>query len=153
MGLTAPVRLGRNALGTPSFLKVVGTEFARGTQLNDHWTLLCCREMRDAGRDHDKAARRVALQLSGVEHLPLTQIPSPLDDRHKLVVRVRVRRDAHARGYLGPVHPRAASTGIPVHLGPLSPILVVRRREPPHLRRHDSDNILLALLTGVKKLV
>ena len=79
--------------------------------------------MRDPSRDDNETARRIALQLSGIKPLPLPQIPGPFDNRYQFVVRVRVRENASAAGYLDPIYPRAAAAGIAEQPRPLPPIL------------------------------
>src|SRR5262245_12559516 len=96
--------------------------------------------MRNAGRDNNEAARRIAFQLGRIKLLALAQIPGPFDNRYHFVMRVRVRENTSATGYLHPIYPRAAPTGITEQPRPLPPILVVGRREPLHLFRSKSKN-------------
>src|SRR5438128_4330645 len=102
--------------------------------------------MRDAGRNDNETARRVALEVSRVESFSRAQIPSPFDDRNQFVLRVRMCEDAHAARYLNPIDPRPALAGIAEQLRPLPPILVVRRREPPHLFRCEPDDLFLGFV-------
>src|SRR5215475_7621357 len=96
--------------------------------------------MRDPCRDDNETARRIAFHLSGIKPLALAQIPGPFDNRYHFVMRVRVRENPSAAGYLHPIYPRAAVAGIAEQLCTLPPILVVGRREPLHLFRSKSKN-------------
>jgi hypothetical protein len=60
-------------------------------------------------------------------------------------MRVRVRENASAAGYLDPIYPRAAAAGIAEQPRPLPPILVVGRRKPLHLFRVQADISFLVL--------
>src|SRR6185369_6441962 len=131
-----------------SFLQVVCSESSGAAELNDHGAFLSRHEMGEAGRDHDETARRVALQLGGVEPLPFAQVPGPFDDGDQFVVRVRMRPHTPARRYLHPIDPRPALAGVAEQLRPLPPVLVIRRREPPDPLRRYRDHRRLVLGRG-----
>src|SRR5262245_1470624 len=100
--------------------------------------------MRDPGRDDNETACRIALQLRQIKPLALAQIPGPFDNRNHFVMRVRVRENASAAGYPHAIYPRTTMAGIAEQLRPLPPILVVGRREPPHLFRGQYNNLFLS---------
>src|SRR6516165_3681077 len=102
--------------------------------------------MREASRNQNKTARGVALQLCRVVHISYADIPSTIDYRNQLVLRVSVGSNMLAGRNLDPIDPRPALVGIAIQLRPLPTIGVIGRREPPHLRWHDSDNIPFARL-------
>ena len=66
--------------------------------------------MRYAGRNEDETPRGVRFQLCGVEFRSLAQIPGSFDDSDRFVLRVSMREDTFAGGYLGAIDPRTALT-------------------------------------------
>src|SRR5882672_5610666 len=102
--------------------------------------------MSEASRNQNKTTRGVALQPCRIVLISYADIPSTVDYCNQLVLRMSVGSDMLPGRYLDAVDPRPALAGIAIELRPLPAIRVIRRREPPHLRRHDSDNILVILL-------
>src|SRR2546427_3105854 len=127
---------------TYSLLYVVGIPLAGAVQLDDDGAFLCRHKVGDASRDHDEAACRVGLQLGRVKSLSHAEIPGPADDCGQFVTRVRMGGDALAARNLDPIDPHALPTRVTEQLRPLSPVRVVRRREPPRLFRRYRDDRL-----------
>src|SRR3954467_10846271 len=89
------------------FLNIVRLKFAIAAELNDHHIVHGRNKMRYAGRNENETARRVRFQFCGVEFCSLAQIPGSCDDGNRFVLRVRMREDTFAGGYLGPIDPCA----------------------------------------------
>src|SRR6185295_4329745 len=87
-------------LKTCLLLQIVSVEFAEAAQLNYYGAVLRRHEVWDAGGDDNKTAHAVALQLSRVEPFTLAQVPGSFDNSNQFVVRVCMRQDAPATGYL-----------------------------------------------------
>ena len=85
-------------------------KFAIAVELNDHGTFLRCNKMRYAGRNDDETARGVPFQICEVEFRSLAQIPGSFDDGDQFVLRVPMREDTLAGGYLDAIDPRTAVT-------------------------------------------
>src|SRR5947207_16017507 len=92
------------------FLNIVRLKFAIAAELNDHGTVLRLNKMRYAGWNDDETARRIRVQLCGIEFRSLAQIPGPFDHRNRFVLRVRMREDTFAGRNSGTINPRTALT-------------------------------------------
>ena len=92
------------------FLNIIRLKFAIAVELNDHGTVHGRNKMRYAGGNGDETARRVPFQPCGVEFCSLAQIPGSFDDGDQFVLRVRMREDTFAGGYLDTIDPCTALT-------------------------------------------